>query len=317
MRKKLNLYLPAALLWAILLAVTLACQEKTEIKEGQKKQSERVKTPGKITETSQSIQKEVDSLSQNKVDEKRKEVIQEAISAIRETENALTALDSNKTKEALDALAKVTGKLELIVAREPDLAMAPMDVNVVSYDVLTTLDDIKKMRKEAEKHIDDGDLQDARRLIAGLRSEMVVSVVSIPLATYPEAIKAISPLIDKGKIEEARIALANVLNTLVITDHILPLPVVRAEEMLKLAETLAEKNERTKEENDTLATLLENSRYQLQMAEALGYGDKKEYRTFYSQLDEIEKKTEKGNSGDGFFDNIKDSIATMRKRIFK
>ena len=53
------------------------------------------------------------------------------------------------------------------------------------------------------------------------------------------------------------------------------------------------------------------------MAEALGYGDKNEYATFYNQLDEIEDKTGGGNSGEGFFDNIKKSLLDMKDRIFK
>jgi hypothetical protein len=37
----------------------------------------------------------------------------------------------------------------------------------------------------------------------------------------------------------------------------------------------------------------------------------------FTQLDQIERKTEGGKSGKGFFDKIKTSISGMRKSIFK
>jgi hypothetical protein len=47
-------------------------------------------------------------------------------------------------------------------------------------------------------------VQKARVLIRDLASEIIISVVSIPLQTYPDAIKAVAPLIDRGKIRPAQ-----------------------------------------------------------------------------------------------------------------
>jgi len=69
-----------------------------------------------------------------------------------------------------------------------------------------------------------GRVQDARALVSGLASEIIIEVVNIPLATYPDAIKAVVPLIEAGKVKEAKAALVAALNTLVITRHIIPLP---------------------------------------------------------------------------------------------
>ncbi len=62
------------------------------------------------------------------------------------------ALEANKKDEALSLLEKVTGKLNLIMARDPDLALAPVDINEVVIDVYTDVDSIKAMVKEAKKH---------------------------------------------------------------------------------------------------------------------------------------------------------------------
>lgn len=86
--------------------------------------------------------------------------------------------------------------------------------------------------------------------------------------------------------------------------------------MLADAEELAEKKEREEGENQELTSLLENARYQLHLAEALGYGSHAEYERMFGQLDQIEEKTRGGKSGEGFFDEIEASIAEMKKSVF-
>jgi hypothetical protein len=52
---------------------------------------------------------------------------------------------------------------------------------------------------------------------------------------------------------------------------------------------LAEKKDRSKEENDKLAKHLQAAREQLQMTELLGYAKKKDFNPMYEQISEIEK----------------------------
>jgi uncharacterized coiled-coil DUF342 family protein len=101
------------------------------------------------------------------------------------------------------------------------------------------------------------------------------------------------------------------LGTLVTTDEIVPLPVLRAELLLDGAEALAENKERTNEDNDTLDDLLKSARTQLKLADLLGYGGKKSFEPLYQQLDQIEEKTSDGKSGKGWFDKIRQQISDM------
>jgi hypothetical protein len=74
----------------------------------------------------------------------------DATVALAETKKALKALENKNNDEALKALAVVTGKLDLIVARDPKLALTPVDTEVVTYDLLTNLDTIKAIIKDAK-----------------------------------------------------------------------------------------------------------------------------------------------------------------------
>ena len=151
-------------------------------------------------------------------------------------------------------------------------------------------------------------MQKARVLVRDLASEIIISVVSIPLKTYPDAIKAVAPLIDRGKIDEAKVAIEVALSTLVVIDHIIPLPLVRADVKVAEAEALAQKEGRSK----NLAKSLNEAREQLKLAEALGYGNKKDYEKFYAEIDEIEGKTEGGKSGKGWFAQVKEHLGGLQ-----
>ncbi|MBQ0834133.1 YfdX family protein [Marinobacter sp.] len=294
--------LPAALLSLGLVASVPAFAAGSELPSEPQAQSA----------ATESVQPQVDMKATDKAMEKRKKIMADAVAAVNETKKALKLLDEKKADEALAALERATGKLELILARDPTLALAPVDVEVVTYDLLASLDTVKAMIDDAESYLEDGEVQKARPLVANLASEIVFRTTSIPLASYPDAIKAITPLIDDGKLDEAKAGLQVALNTLVeTTDDVIPLPVLRAENLLKSAEALAENEERTVKDNEALTKQLAEIRNQLKMAEVLGYGTKKSFKPLYKELDQIEQKTAGGKGGEGWFDTIKQQLSDL------
>jgi len=252
--------------------------------------------------------------AEHETSQQRKKILDEAVSAIQETKKALKALEDKKSDQALKALERATGKLNILLARDPHLALAPLDVAVATHDVYATMDQIKDVRKQAENHLENGELQKARLLIRGLGSEIVISVTSLPLQTYPAAIAAVTPLIDKGKIEEAKESLQAALNTLVVSEHIMPLPLIRAEEKLSKAEELARKDSRTDEDTKTLTKLLEEAREQLTLSELLGYGTKDDYKKFYAEIEQIEDRTKSGKSA--IFAPLKGYLSDLKRSLF-
>lgn len=265
-----------------------------------------------LSEASKAVQPQVEKQTAVAASEKRKKLLADAATAIAQTEQALKALEDKKNDTALKALAAATGKLELVVARDPTLKLAPVSTTVVTYDLYASPDEVKMAIAEARKALNDGNLPRARVLVEALASEVQIRTSNIPLATYPAAIKAITPLIDAGKIDEAKAQLQAALATLVVTtDDVIPLPKLRAESLLKEAQALTEKKDRSKEENDKLANALKSAREQLQIAELLGYGKKEDYQPMYAQLDGIEKATAGGKSGTGWFDKLKKQMSSL------
>ena len=249
-------------------------------------------------------QPQVDDKAAREAEKKRSELTQDAITALTKTQEALTLLDANKTKEALAAL-------ELVLARDAKLALAPVDVRIITHDIHANVESVKKAVKLSRELLGDGEVQKARPIVANLASEIVIETDNLPMATYPAAIKSAARLVDSGKIDEAKAELARALNTLVVTQVVLPLPVLRAEAAIAKAEKLAETDKRDAKQNEELSTLLSSVRTEIELAQILGYGKKEDFKPIFDQVKSIEQKSAGGKSGNGWFDELKTRIQKL------
>jgi YfdX protein len=269
-------------------------------------------TPEPKSMEEQSVEPQVESEIEKMEAERRAALLQDAESSIAETRNALAALDQGDKAAALSALQRASGKLSMIVSRDPKLVFAPIDVSTSVIDLYASPDTVKRVVNDAKTQLGNGQVQVARRLVSNLASEANLNVVGVPLGTYPAAIRAAAPLIDAGKLAEAKVALQTALHTLVIQTYVIPLPRLRAQALLSRAEDIAAKSSRTPDDNNQLHNLVESSRNELRLAEALGYGNKDDYKPLYAQLDEVQKKTENGQSGRSLFDKIEQSLRNFK-----
>lgn len=285
---------------ALALLATGACSDKGEEAKEQTQAS-----PNEVTETASA------SDEMNAVD--ASELLEEAVAALQETQTALAAIDEEDDKKALEALERATGKLEILLARSPNLALAPVDVSVVTHDILADEDAVKALKKQVEDKIEDGRLQEARRLMDGLASETIIRVSNLPLATYPDAIKSAAALLAKDKPQEAKEVILAALGTIVVQDTIIPLPIARAQGAINEARELAKKSSRTKADNDRITGLLEKAREQLRFARALGYAKKDDIKDLLDSVDEIEDETKNDQSGSRFFDKIEKLFERAKK----
>jgi hypothetical protein len=310
--------LTAAVILALCLTSNLGCSSPSRQSEGTASRMDApVKMPDRANmEPKSGESRMVDPAVQSELErmeaEKRATLLTDAESAIQETRNALAALDKGDKQAALAALERATGKLDLVVARDPAMALAPVSVSTTMLDLYATPDTVKAVVTAARDNLIIGQVQQARRLVQDLASEADIHVAEIPLATYPPAIRAITPLVDAGRIEEAKAALYAALNTLVIETYVVPLPKIRAEAMLAVADTLAARSDRKDVDKAKLNGLINGARRELQLAEVLGYGTKDSYKPLYAQLDEIQKKTDSGQSGRGIFDKFRHSLKSFK-----
>ena len=260
-----------------------------------------------------SVEPQVQSEIEKAEAERRASLLKDAQSALEETRNALAALDKGDSKAALAALARASGELDLVLSRDPHLALAPVSVDTVVYDFYATPDTVKTVVKQARGDLSDDRVQQARRELMYLVSEVDLNVAELPLASYPAAIRAVSPLIDQGKTQDAKAALDAALNSLVINSLVIPLPRVRADALLTEAQQITSKPDHTQPDQQQKArSLIAAARNEVQLAEALGYGTKSDYKPLYNEIDNLQKAAESGNAGSGLFDRVRQSLRRLK-----
>ncbi|NPA46373.1 MAG: YfdX family protein [Chlorobi bacterium] len=241
--------------------------------------------------------------------------IKAALEILAETQKAIDLIAKDKDKEAEDLLAKIVGQLEVLMAKDPNLALIPVDVQYETRDLIADIPSVYAAVESAQKAMDEGYYQLARRILSDLASEIVVKTTYLPLATYPDAIKLSVALMNQGKKKEAAAILVQALNTLLVVDQNIPLPVLRAEEYIKAAALIMESKDENKDQ--IALNYLANADYQLKLAEALGYGKRdKEYKELADAIEVLQKAIKDKKETKSLFDNLKQKIEKFKIRLF-
>ena len=247
--------------------------------------------------------------------EKAQSIEGEAAEIEAETQKAILALDKKDTKEATTILQGVSTKLDNLLAKNPGMALVPARVEADVYDFNGTNKQVAYAIDEAEDMLKHGKLQTARHIVAGMASEIRVTTTSIPLGTYPAAIKQIIPLIDSGKIDQAVVDLSSVLGMLVVTTEVMPLPLLRAEELLTVAAELEHRDDLSKETNRTeIQQFTDAAKNELELTQLLGYGNKDDYKSLYKEIGAIHKTLFSEQSA-AAWQKVKDEFAQFKDRL--
>jgi hypothetical protein len=272
-----------------------------------------MKEKNKKIEENKEVTKKVQEAQDSLVDEKINKITQEAVDAVNMIAGVIDLLDKKEKEKAIEEIAKVLGKLEVLVAREPDLQLVPVDVNENVIDFPGTVDDVEFIKTEVVALIKAGEVQKARDIMMNLASEFDIFVTALPIGTYPVALKAIIPLIEQEKYEEAQKLLIEALETLVVEKIVIPLPVLRAEKAIIRANELANGENPNKEE---LKELLAYAKEQLQLSEALGYGKVEiDYKDLYEEISKLEKLLAGDESTKDVFKTLKEKLSNIMEKF--
>jgi hypothetical protein len=235
---------------------------------------------------------------------------QDAITAIEETQKAIEAIESNRTSDAVAAIERATGKINILLARNPDTALIPVNEDIIVFDTAPEeIDAIEELGDAADAAVELSDYPAARALLYGLMSEIRFRTYNLPLATYPIALSAAARLMQEKNNEDAATVLTTALNTLVVVDRVTPIPMLLAREAINEAEAQRDKNK------DVAMRLVETAREELLRAMELGYaaGDP-EYKKLNEELSDLKKQLKNNEDTNSLFARIRERLASIRKR---
>lgn len=299
--------------WLVAELAKPAVIDETVVEEerliGLDEQSRKVVISDHITD--QEFQNHILKVQQEETRIDREDIVVEALTAIRETQKAINELDDNDIDNAMAAMERALGKLEVILAREPRAGLVPLDVSSQVSSLVADKSVIERDRAIVQRLVEEGNLQAARVLLDTLISEVRVTAMNIPLQTYPDAIRVAVRFLDDGKIDEARQALRLALNTLVITSRTIPIPLLNAELLVeKAASTVVDDKEQALE-------MLQEARERIEVAELLGYGQAlpQSYVNLLDDLAAVEDAIGADEQSGELFTQLAETLEELRKEI--
>lgn len=234
----------------------------------------------------------------------------DAIAAIDETEKALNAISLNKIDEAIAAIERATGKLDVLLARNPDTAFVPVSFAVDIIDTAPqSLDAIRDIAEDVSWALDEKDFPSARVLLHSLMSEIRVRTLNLPLATYPDVLKESARLLGERKAQQANTVLLTALNTLVAVDQVIPIPLLLARAAIDEAQSQRDSDK------EAAHAQLETAEKQLERCKELGYAARDpEYLVLRDSLSELKKQLKRNEDTGSAFKKVKDKLGSILQR---
>jgi hypothetical protein len=247
----------------------------------------------------------------NKAENNKVKLVQEAISSLKLSAKALDDLNRNKPEEAKKDIELALGKLESILSVEHTPKLLPIENRITVKNFAGTAKDVEVALDKVKALLNDGKVQDARILLSTLQSEIDLTVVSLPLVSYPDALKLASKYIIEGKTAEAKKVLALALSTFTEVTQVIPIPIVNSIELISSASKIA------KENKEQALKYLEYASAELNKAEKLGYISKSTvtYKQLHELIKKIEKEVKGPNKAEKLFKELGDKLKEFKDKI--
>jgi len=261
------------------------------------------------TVSAQAVAKEKKSLKKDP----RAQVIKEVAEAVRLTRDAIRAIDQGKSDEAVKALEKGIGKLEVALANPKTPPLVPVRVREVVIPFPGGVKEVRERKAIAMALMRTNAIQKARPVVASMADEIDLLTVNLPLATYPDAMKAALAQINQGKLKEAKEILRGALRTFVEVKIVTPLGILQAQALIKEASKVAKKNRRL------AISHLEMAKAALKKSEALGYFSSSDttYKMLEDRIDELMKEIRGKNRAENLFEEMIEKIKEFKERAVK
>lgn len=239
-------------------------------------------------------------------------LVQEAIDSLKEANQALIALEKKDAKLATKKIESALGKLEVILAAKDAPRLLPIDSMVAVNEFIGTSEEIHETLALIETLINKGKVQEARKLMLPLQSEIDVTVVSLPLVTYPDALKLAAKYLQENKLDKAHEVLVTALSTFTKVTEIVPIPLLKATELIEASSVIA------KEDKKRALSYLDAAKESLKVAKSLGYVSKSAttYKMMKEQIEAVKKEIKGPNKAEKLFETLKTSLKEFKEKIF-
>jgi len=235
----------------------------------------------------------------------------EAIESLKFAQQAVVALEHKDAKKATEDLEKALGKLEVILAAKDAPKLLPVNNLIRVQEFVGTAKDVDVILKKVKKMLDDGKVQEARALMIPLSSEIDITVVSLPLASYPDALKLAAQYVHDNKLEKAKEVLYIALSTFTEVTEIVPIPLLESADLINVALRIA------KEDKERALKYLDAASDALDVAEKLGYVSESAttYKMLHEKIKEVQKEIKGKNKAEKLFESLTEKLKEFKSKV--
>jgi len=260
--------------------------------------------------------KEVNKIALNNAKEDAQshqaKLVQEAINSLKEAHEAFVALEKKDEETATKKLESALGKLEVILASKKVPELLAIDSIVKVHEYVGTSKDIETTLAAIPTLLVKNKVQEARALMIPLQSEIDITTVSLPLGSYPDALKLAAKYVHSHEVQKAKEVLAIALSTFTSVTEIVPIPLLKATDLIAASSAIA------KEDKQRALAYLDAASESLKVAHALGYVSKSTttYQSLQEQIEAIQKEIKGPNKAEKLFETLKSSLKEFKEKIF-
>ncbi|SFV65261.1 hypothetical protein MNB_SV-3-97 [hydrothermal vent metagenome] len=260
--------------------------------------------------------KEVNKIALNnaKSDAKshQKDLVKEAVNSLKDAHDAFVALDKKDEALATKKLESALGKLEVILASEKVPSLLPIDSIVKVYEYLGTSKDIESTLAAVSTLLSKNKVQEARELMLPMQSEIDITTISLPLASYPDALKLAAKYVHSHEIDKAKEVLGIALSTFTSVTEVIPIPLLKATDLIAASSAIA------KEDKTRALAYLDAASESLKVAHDLGYVSKSTttYKVLQEQIEAVQKEIKGPNKAEKLFETLKASLKEFKEKVF-
>jgi len=264
------------------------------------------------TLTSKEVSTKATQTATIKAKDKKVKLVEEALASLKLSAKALSQLNQNKITEAKKDIELALGKLEAILSTEDTPKLLPIENRMVVKNFVGRAKDVDIALKKVNKLLSEGKVQEAGELLFSLQSEIDLTVVSLPLVSYPDALKLASKYIIEEKPSKAKEVLKLALSTFTEVKQIIPIPLINTVELVSISSNIA------KENRDQALKHLAMASDELDKAEKLGYISKSTttYKQLHDLIKGVEKEVKGPNKAEKLFEELGDKLKEFKGKIF-
>ncbi len=232
------------------------------------------------------------------------QLVKEAINAIRNTQDALIYLNGKDKKNAINSLKKAVGNLAVVLNSPNPPYLLPVDINFEAYQFSGKIKSVAALVNKAKTLVIENKLPQAREVLNTLRDEIVVKTINLPLATYPADLKLAIKYINENKLKEAKEVLSMALSTLVEVKTIIPIPLVKAQNLIVAASKIVKKDPKE------AIKYLDEAKRQLKLGEVLGYTSTSSttYKILKEKINHLENEIKSKHNTSNLFERLIEKI---------